>query len=83
MNWTVEYLPEAGGGEWAGGVVGRRPLGRGTAVLILRRKWLHCMGGGHRAFAGFQDWGSQRGATAVIEGASVTVRSMVLRMSVD
>ena len=27
MNWTVEYLPEAGGGEWAGGVVGRRPLG--------------------------------------------------------
>ena len=45
MNWTVEYLPEAGGGEWAGGVVGRRPRGRGTAVLILRRKWLHCMGG--------------------------------------
>lgn len=45
MNWTVEYLPEAGGGEWAGGVVGRRPLGGGTAVLILRRKWLHCMGG--------------------------------------
>lgn len=29
MNWTVEYLPEAGGGEWAGGVVGRRPLGGG------------------------------------------------------
>ena len=23
----MKYLPEAGGGEWAGGVVGRRPLG--------------------------------------------------------
>lgn len=29
MNWTVEYLPEAVGGEWAGGVVGRRPLDGG------------------------------------------------------
>lgn len=48
MNWTVEYLPEAGGGEWAGGVVGRRPLSGGTAVLILSTHWiwqgyvLHC-----------------------------------------
>lgn len=29
MNWTVEYLPEAGGREWAGGVVNCRPLGGG------------------------------------------------------